>query len=72
MAEVSRALLRDGRYDMAEVSRAQRNGHYDRAFVLVSELTGNPLVGAAFLVESGVPVNELPLGAVRALVEAAS
>lgn len=55
---------------MGEISRALLNRHYDRAFVLVTEYAGSRQVAAAFLIESGVPVDELPLGAQRAIVEA--
>jgi hypothetical protein len=57
---------------MAEVSRALAQRHYDRAFVLVSEHFGGAKIAAAFLLESGVDVDELPRGAKRAIVEAAS
>jgi len=57
---------------MPEVSRALRNGHYDRAFTIVSIETGNRAVAAAFLLESGVGVDELPVGAKRAIAEARS
>lgn len=56
---------------MGEISRALARRHYDRAFVLVRELAG-PSVAAAFLLESGVPVAELPRGAQRAIAESRS
>lgn len=55
---------------MAPISRALANRHYDQAFVLLSERVIRP-VAAAFLLESGVSVDELPRGAKRAIVEAA-
>jgi hypothetical protein len=55
---------------MAEISRALQSAHYDRAFVLASELSGRPKLGAAFLLESGVPLVELPVGALRAIAGA--
>jgi hypothetical protein len=55
---------------MAEISRALGSGHYDRAFVLATEFSGRPKLAAAFLLESGVPLDELPIGALRAIVAA--
>ena len=57
---------------MCEVSRALRNGHYDRAFTIVAIETGNRAVAAAFLLESGIDVDELPTGAKRAIADAQS
>lgn len=57
---------------ISEVSRALASRHYDRAFVLVSEWTHSPSTAAAFLLESGVPLNELPRDAVRAITESAA
>lgn len=54
---------------MGEVSRALANRHFDRAFVLVTEYTGSRQVAAAFLLESGVTVDDLPRGAKRAIVD---
>lgn len=51
---------------MSEISRALANRHYDRAFTLV-ELRWSAPVAAAFLLESGIPVDELPIGAIRAI-----
>lgn len=53
---------------MPEISRALANRHWDRAFVLLSVLAGRT-TAAAFLLESGVPVDELPIGAQRAIIE---
>jgi len=55
---------------MAEISRALQSAHYDRAFVLASELAGRPKLGALFLLECGVPLDELPIGALRAIAAA--
>lgn len=53
---------------MAEISRALANDHYDRAFVLLCE-TSPPAIAAAFMLEQGVAVDELPRGAKRAIVD---
>jgi len=55
---------------MADISRALGSAHYDRAFVLATELSGRPKLAAAFLLESGVSLAELPIGALRAIVGA--
>jgi hypothetical protein len=53
---------------MAEVSRALANSHHDRAFVLLCE-TSTPAIAAAFMLEQGVTVDELPRAAKRAIVD---
>jgi hypothetical protein len=55
---------------MAEISRALTLGHVDRAFVLLTETVCSRAVAAAFLIESGVDVVELPREAKRAIVDA--
>lgn len=57
---------------MASISRAIANRYYDRAFVMATSFCGSPTIAAAFLIESGVDVDELPIAAKRAILEARS
>lgn len=52
---------------MPEISQALACGHHDRAFVLVSQFVP-PAIAAAFLIESGVPAEQLPRDAKRAIL----
>jgi hypothetical protein len=53
---------------MAGISRALVNGHLDRAFMLLCESSPRA-VAAAFLLEEGIPLDELPRDAKRAIVD---
>lgn len=54
---------------MSEISRALASRHYDRCFVLLCEL-GPAAPAAAFMLESGVALADLPRAAARAIVDA--